>query len=65
MRDPSLIFVVVLFLTACGSKGGLYLPEGETEEVQPVSIDQETFQPENPEQELENRAIPQDEEENE
>ena len=62
MRYTSLIPVVVLFLAACGSKGSLYLPESETEGVPPASMEQETFQPETPQQELENREVPKDEE---
>jgi predicted small lipoprotein YifL len=64
MRYTSLIFLAVLYLlTGCGSKGALYLPERETEEVRPESIEEDTFQPETPQQELEIRETPQDEEE--
>ena len=38
MRHTNLLFVLVFFLGACGSKGALYLPEGEKGEVGPSSI---------------------------
>ena len=65
MRNSILSFGIVLLLAGCGSKGDLYLPEGETEEVAPVSMEQETFQPETQQQELQNRPMEQEEEEDE
>ena len=65
MRYTSLIFTFVFFLAGCGSKGELFLPEGETVEVQPVSIEEETFQPETEQQELQNQDTRQEEEEDE
>lgn len=55
LRLTSLICTLVFFLAGCGSKGELYLPGGEKGEVQPVSIDGDTFQPETEEQEEEGR----------
>ncbi len=65
MRNSILSFVIVLFVAGCGSKGGLYLPDGETEEVAPVSMERETFQPETRQQELQSQPITQEEEEDE
>jgi predicted small lipoprotein YifL len=65
MRFPNLLCVLVLFLTACGTilfvagcgtPGALYLPDGQTEQVQRVSIEQETFQPETEQQQLQNET---------
>jgi predicted small lipoprotein YifL len=38
MRHIHNLFVLVCFLAGCGSKGALYLPEGEKGEVGPSSI---------------------------
>jgi len=65
MRFPNLLCVLVLFLTGCGTilfvagcgtPGALYLPDGQTEQVQRVSIEQETFQPETEQQQLQNET---------
>jgi len=65
MRSSNLLCVLVLFLAACGTKGALYLPEGQTEQVRRVSMEQETFQPETEQQQLQNEAYQQKEEEDE
>jgi hypothetical protein len=43
-----------LFMAGCGTPGALYLPDGQTEQVQRVSIEQETFQPETEQQQIQN-----------
>jgi predicted small lipoprotein YifL len=74
MRFSNLLFALVFFIAGCGTifsvagcgtKGGLYLPDGEIGEVAPVSIRDEGFQPETPQQELQNRETGQEEDENE
>jgi predicted small lipoprotein YifL len=65
MRSTNLLCVLVLFLAACGTKGALYLPEGQTEQVRRVSMEQETFQPETEQQQLQNETNQQEEEEDE
>jgi predicted small lipoprotein YifL len=65
MRYSNLFCVLVIFLAGCGSKGDLYLPEAETEEVRPTSIQEETFQPETEQQELRNIEVQPDESEQE
>ena len=65
MRFTNLLFVLFFFLAGCGTKDALYLPEGEAGEVQPVSIREETFQPETRQQELQDGQMQQDEEEEE
>ena len=74
MRSSNLLCVLVLslaacgtilFMAGCGTKGALYLPEGQAEQVQRVSIEQETFQPETEQQQLQNEPNQQKEEEDE
>jgi len=65
MRSSNLLCVLVLFLAACGTKDALYLPEGQTEQVRRVSIEQETFQPETEQQQLQNETNQLKEEEDE
>ncbi len=65
MRITSLLFVILSLLAACGSKGALYLPGGQIEQVQRVSMEQETFQPETEQQQLQNEPNQQKEEEDE
>lgn len=65
MRPTNLLCVLVLFLAGCGSMGALYLPEGQTEQVRRVSMEQETFQPETEQQQLQNEMNQQKEEEGE
>jgi len=74
MRSSNLLCVLVLFLAACGTilfvagcgtPGALYLPEGQTEQVRRVSMEEETFQPETEQQQLQNEPNQQKEEEDE
>ena len=65
MRITRLLLVILSFLAGCGSQGALYLPEGQTEQVQRVSMDQETFQPETEQQQLQNETNQQEEEDDE
>ena len=55
----------ILFVAGCGTPGALYLADGQTEQVQRVSIEQETFQPETEQQQIQNEKNQQKEEEDE